>query len=71
MIAGGYSPDKLESYTDEEQESYNIPGKSDVSLIWSEWDIKENSKVKTKEVMELDEKNTQEVILQAGKSAIK
>lgn len=35
IIAGGYEKDKMDNYTLEQQEGYNIPGTSDVSLIWN------------------------------------
>lgn len=35
IIAGGYKKDSMTHYTKEEQHGYNIPGVSDVSLIWN------------------------------------
>lgn len=35
VIAGGYSRDSMITYSTEEQHAFNIPGVSDVSLIWN------------------------------------
>jgi len=35
VVAGGYSRDELMQYTTEEVEAFNVPGVSDVSLIWT------------------------------------
>lgn len=35
VIAGGYSRDSMVTYSVEEQHAFNIPGVSDVSLIWN------------------------------------
>jgi len=40
VIAGGYDRHNMKAYSDDEQEAYNIPGVSDISLIWS---VRENN----------------------------
>lgn len=35
VIAGGYSKDNLIPYSREQQDAFNVPGVSDVSLIWN------------------------------------
>lgn len=35
IVGGGYKKKDIVRYTEEEQEAYNIPGVSDVSLIWN------------------------------------
>ena len=62
-------------YTPEEQEAYNVPGKSDVSLVWSEWDMKSNQKAEVKARSGDGKDDVQapgsDVVLKAGESAIK
>ncbi|OXA55283.1 Cation channel sperm-associated protein subunit gamma 1 [Folsomia candida] len=79
IIAGGYEKDKMDNYTLEQQEGYNIPGTSDVSLIWNEWDLVASQKIdrppphfdadSTSEEDNI-KKTHRERVLQAGVSAI-
>ncbi|CAG7834065.1 unnamed protein product [Allacma fusca] len=69
VTGGGYTKNSIIMYDEEEQEEYNIPGKSDISLIWSEWDKETNQKVKAKR--DFEQLEAKEVVLVSGKSAIK
>jgi len=71
VIGGGRSKADIEDYTPEEIEAYNIPGKSDVSLIWNLALVQEDE-IQVKQFEDLGkDPHTQEVLLQAGASRIK
>ncbi|ODM93112.1 Cation channel sperm-associated protein subunit gamma 1 [Orchesella cincta] len=76
IIAGGRTKDEMRMFTDEEIQGYNVPGISDVSLIWNEWDITRHQKVERKPQTLYDDdgqevhRDSREVILESGKSTI-
>lgn len=64
VIGGGKSKDKIRLYNPEQIDAYNIPGKSDISLIWTI--APENNETDLQKDAE-----TQESVLTAGVTKIK